>query len=63
VHRHRQDPNLQYLTAERTVAVHADRPLPVQGDGEIIGQTPIEVRVVPGALRVVVPMKATTDGL
>jgi len=27
----------------------------VQADGEIIGQTPVEVRVRPAAVRVVVP--------
>jgi YegS/Rv2252/BmrU family lipid kinase len=30
-------------------------PLPVQGDGEVIGETPVEVRLVPQALQVVVP--------
>jgi YegS/Rv2252/BmrU family lipid kinase len=54
--RHRQDPNIQYLMAERAVAVSTDRPLPVQGDGEVIGETPIEVKVVPQSLQVVVPV-------
>jgi hypothetical protein len=27
----------------------------VQGDGEIIGQTPVQVRVVPRAVHVIVP--------
>jgi YegS/Rv2252/BmrU family lipid kinase len=53
--RHREDRNIQYLTAEKVVAIHADRPLPVQGDGEVIGNTPLEVQVVPRALRVLVP--------
>ncbi len=56
--RHRQARSAQYLTARRAVAVHADPPLPVQGDGEPIGQTPIEVRVVPHALRVITPATA-----
>jgi len=30
--------------------------LPVQGDGELIGETPLEVQVVSRALRVIVPM-------
>lgn len=55
---HRQNPHVRYITAERAVAVHSGHPLPVQADGEIIGQTPIEVKVVPGALRVVVPAPA-----
>jgi len=53
--RHREDRNIQYLTAERAIAVSTDKPLPVQGDGEVIAETPIEVRVIPRALRVVVP--------
>ena len=54
--RHREDRNIQLLTARRAVAIHADRPLPVQGDGELIGETPLEVQVVPRALRVIVPV-------
>ena len=61
--RHKEDRNIQYLTAHRTVAVSTDRPLPVQGDGEVIGETPLEVRVVPGSLRVVVPVAASNDKL
>ncbi len=53
--RHREDRNIQLLNARRAVAIHTDRPLHVQGDGEVIGQTPLEVQVVPRALRVVVP--------
>jgi YegS/Rv2252/BmrU family lipid kinase len=53
---HRQSRNVRYFAAERAVAIAARHPLPVQADGEIIGETPIEVRVVPGAVRVVVPM-------
>ncbi|MFL5807401.1 MAG: diacylglycerol/lipid kinase family protein [Roseiflexaceae bacterium] len=52
---HDRDPNIRYLSATRSIAVDADRPLPVQADGEIIGQTPVQVRVVPDAVRVVVP--------
>jgi diacylglycerol kinase (ATP) len=53
--RPRSSRHVTYLVAERTVAVAADKPLPVQADGEIIGETPIEVKVVPGDVRVVVP--------
>ena len=53
--RHHLHRNIQYLTAEQTIAVHADHPLPIQADGEVIGETPLVVRVVPRALQVVVP--------
>jgi len=29
--------------------------LPVQGDGDLIGETPVEVTVLPDAVQVVVP--------
>jgi YegS/Rv2252/BmrU family lipid kinase len=55
--RHRRAPNVWYLTARRevTVATAKPKPLPVQADGEIVGQTPVTVRVRPGAVKVVVP--------
>ncbi|MEN9939071.1 MAG: hypothetical protein RLZZ387_5650 [Chloroflexota bacterium] len=53
--RHRENPNLRYITARESVTVTADSPLPVQADGEIIGTTPVQVRVVPAAVQVVVP--------
>jgi diacylglycerol kinase (ATP) len=52
---HHRDPNVRYLTAEKTVAIATKHPLPVQADGEIIGKTPFEIQVVPRAVRVVVP--------
>ena len=44
--RHKEDRKIRYLTARHTVAVSTDRPLPVQGDGEVIGETPLQVGVV-----------------
>jgi YegS/Rv2252/BmrU family lipid kinase len=51
----RRDRNVRYLTAERSIAISADQPLPIQADGEIIGDTPIQIEVVPNALKVIVP--------
>ncbi len=48
-------PNVRYLSVSDRIHIDAHRPLPVQADGDIIGQTPIWVEVAPGALRVVVP--------
>lgn len=53
--RPRRDRNLRYLSARETIEVFCDEPLPVQGDGELLGQTPIRARVLPGAVRVLVP--------
>ena len=55
--RPQEDRHVDYGRAERTIAVSTDRPMPVQADGEIVGETPIEVTVVPGALKVVVPLE------
>jgi diacylglycerol kinase (ATP) len=51
----RRDRNVRYLTAERSIAISADQPLPIQADGEIIGDTPLQIQVVPDALKVIVP--------
>ena len=52
----KKDPGLQSLSAERSVAIRANRRLPVQGDGDLIGQTPVQVKVVPSAVRVIAPL-------
>ena len=57
---HRQSPNVRYFTAEQSVTIASRRPLPVQGDGEIIGETPIEIAVVPRAVAVIVPIAAAS---
>jgi diacylglycerol kinase family enzyme len=50
-----RDPALKYLRVGQQVTIVSDRPLPVQADGELVGTTPVQVRVVPKAIRVVVP--------
>jgi YegS/Rv2252/BmrU family lipid kinase len=54
----RRDRNVRYLTATRSIAISADQPLPIQADGEIIGETPLQIKVVPDALKVIVPTPA-----
>jgi diacylglycerol kinase family enzyme len=53
--RQRQDPDLHFLVAQRTIMVDAGRSLPTQADGEPLGWTPIRMELVPNALRVIVP--------
>lgn len=52
----RRHPLAKFIPAKCTVRIRSDAPLPVQADGDIIGTTPIEVTVVPGALTVWVPL-------
>ncbi len=46
---------VRYMTARESIIVHADTPLPVQADGEALETTPVQVRVVPAAVQVIVP--------
>jgi diacylglycerol kinase family enzyme/membrane-associated phospholipid phosphatase len=52
--RHRKGGDTRFLRARREVVIESDRPLLAQGDGEILGHTPITLRVVPHAVSVVV---------
>lgn len=45
----------RFIRVERRVAVRSDIPLPVQADGDMIGTTPLEVELLPGAVTVLVP--------
>jgi YegS/Rv2252/BmrU family lipid kinase len=45
----------QFFVAENGVAITSRAPLVAQADGDIIGTTPLEVEVLPGALTVLVP--------
>jgi diacylglycerol kinase family enzyme len=53
--RHEEEPALHHYVVERRAVVDARTDLPVQADGEFIGKPPVEVTVVPRAVRVVVP--------
>ena len=45
----------RFTRVERRVAIRSDVPLPVQADGDMIGTTPLEVELLPGAVTVLVP--------
>jgi YegS/Rv2252/BmrU family lipid kinase len=49
---------LRKLTVREMIKIDTvQRPQPVQADGELIGKTPVEIRVVPQALQVLVPKR------
>ena len=52
--RHHKDPNTRFLQVRDHVAIRSDRPVLIQADGELLGNTPVTVQVAPGAVRVVV---------
>lgn len=45
----------QFIRAEKKVSIRSRFPLIVQADGDVIGTTPVEVEVLPGAITVYVP--------
>ncbi|MDQ3092916.1 MAG: diacylglycerol kinase family lipid kinase [Actinomycetota bacterium] len=55
---HVHEPGVEVLRAQE-VEVDADRPFTVYADGDPIGETPIVVRALPGAVHVLVPPEAT----
>lgn len=53
--RHEESPHTQFLPVHQSLKIECNRTLPVQGDGELIGRTPVLLTVVPEAVSVVVP--------
>jgi len=53
----KRDRNIEYQKVEHGVVIKADEKLVVQADGEVVGETPIEVKVVPGAVKVIAPRR------
>lgn len=51
---HLNHPRVCYFAAN-TVTISTDAPLDLMADGDVVGQTPVRLRVVPRALTVVVP--------
>ena len=52
--RHRKDRSTRYFRVRDEVVIRSDRPVLVQGDGEILGKTPVTLRVRARAVRVLV---------
>ena len=47
---------LDCIDVHREVRIHCHEPVPVQGDGEQVGTTPVTISLVPRALKIVVPL-------
>jgi diacylglycerol kinase family enzyme len=47
-------PEVRRFRSKRVV-LQAERPAKVHGDGELLGESPVEFEVLPGALRVMTP--------
>ncbi|HXF59702.1 MAG TPA: phosphatase PAP2 family protein [Candidatus Saccharimonadales bacterium] len=59
--RHRRDASTRYFRIRDRVVIASDRPVLVQGDGEILGKTPVTVTLKPGAVRVLVHREVATS--
>ena len=57
VKRQRRTPKFRLYVAHRFVTVTSRQPRTVQADGEIIGETPIRIELVPRAVRLVAPLQ------
>lgn len=51
--------DLNCLDALKEVTISASRPIPVQGDGEQIGYTPVTVKLIPHSLHLILPHRQT----
>jgi YegS/Rv2252/BmrU family lipid kinase len=58
--RYNLDPKIEYHRA-REIKISARQPMPVQVDGDHIGQTPMTFTAVPGALRALLPASLPED--
>jgi diacylglycerol kinase family enzyme len=54
---HMRDPKTEYYQCSEIV-IESARALPVQLDGEPLTKTPVTIRIIPSALKVIVPRKA-----
>jgi diacylglycerol kinase (ATP) len=55
VWRTQRPPPFRCLPVRHSITIIAPRPVNVQGDGEIIGKTPVEIKLAPGAVEMIVP--------
>jgi diacylglycerol kinase (ATP) len=61
--RHQRDLSTRFFPVRERAVIGSERPIPVQGDGEILGRTPVTVQVVPAAVKVVVKRAVEGAGI
>lgn len=60
VHKHLQDPKVEYYQC-REIVIESAHPLPVHVDGEPFTRTPVAIHTVPSSLKVIVPKIVTAN--
>ena len=53
---HKQSNRVRYEVASRSINIDSKHKLPVQADGEVLGETPVRIEVIPAAVHVVAPV-------
>ncbi len=48
--------SIKRIGATDRITIDAEKPIKVQADGEMVGETPVSVELIPGAFRVIVPV-------
>lgn len=54
-HEEDKDSKLHHLNAKQSIVIESEFPMPVQADGEECGTTPVHIRLIPNALRIIAP--------
>jgi YegS/Rv2252/BmrU family lipid kinase len=52
--RTQRNPRFSCFKAQHAITIETGRPLPVQADGEVVGLTPVEIDILPGAVQIIV---------
>jgi YegS/Rv2252/BmrU family lipid kinase len=55
VNQREDHPKLQTISAEKSISINARRRMVVQADGEVVGNTPVSVQIIPNAVRIITP--------
>lgn len=53
--KYNKDKGVEIIRPRKTITIHCDKELPVQGDGDIIGTTPVSITIHHRAFSVIVP--------
>jgi YegS/Rv2252/BmrU family lipid kinase len=54
-HQAEKTASLSSFEIKQKITITSLKPIPVQGDGEVIGTTPVELTVIPQAIKIIVP--------
>ncbi len=59
--RHKHSPHTHYMRAKKYIKISTHKNLPVRGDGEIVGHSSAEIKIIPRAIQVIVPDETAAE--